>query len=105
MSIRRMRALWLKPLLPLELWLGGGRPLSPYLVGVLVHYLRKKLMPRDITRPPVEYFQQPGMSDFSYDISSIPPCTYSTPKSRKITAAFRSSLIYDRPIKGIPDKF
>ena len=36
-----------------------------------------------------------SMTFFSYDISSIPPCTYSTPKSRKITPKSSRDLIYD----------
>lgn len=51
-------------MLPLLLWLGRGQPLSPYIVGYLVHFLRRKLSPRDLRPPPSSLFEQPGMGDF-----------------------------------------
>lgn len=37
------RAMWMRTTLPLDLWLGRGRPLNPYLKGFLVEFLRKEL--------------------------------------------------------------
>lgn len=34
--------------MPLEIWLGRGRPLDPYLRGVLVAFLRERTKPLDI---------------------------------------------------------
>lgn len=39
--IRRLLAMFTKRSMPLELWLGRGRPLNPYLKGSLVEWLRR----------------------------------------------------------------
>lgn len=39
---------------PLELWLGRGAPLNPYLRGKMIVYLRKELKPKEIRLVPNE---------------------------------------------------
>lgn len=46
------KAMWDRPLLPLELWLGGGAPFNPYLRAQLVSYLQKKWNPRELKDVP-----------------------------------------------------
>lgn len=41
-----------------------GVPLNPYVHARLVNYLLHKFAIRDLVRPPVDLFQQKGMSDF-----------------------------------------
>lgn len=50
--------------LPLDLWLGRGRPLNPYLKGFLVEFLRKELKPKDLKLAPESFFEQAGMGHF-----------------------------------------
>ena len=61
---RRRHLMWTRPMLPIELWLGRGRPLNPYIKGHLVRFLRRRLVPRDLQYPPIDLFEQSGMSDF-----------------------------------------
>lgn len=42
-KIERLRTYWTKSKLPLELWLGGGTPLNPYVKAEVIRYLRVKL--------------------------------------------------------------
>ncbi|KAL0294533.1 UNVERIFIED_CONTAM: hypothetical protein Sradi_6882600 [Sesamum radiatum] len=42
----------------------SGKPLNPYLIGLLVDYLRKEVRPKDLKVVPDDLFQQPGMKDF-----------------------------------------
>lgn len=47
-KVLRLRAIWDKRNLPLEIWLGRGRPLNPYLRGFLIDRLRKAYKPTDL---------------------------------------------------------
>lgn len=38
--------------LPIELWLGRGRPISPYLRGFFIDFLRHRFRPRDLAGYP-----------------------------------------------------
>jgi len=61
---RRFRLLFLRSKLPMDLLLGGGLPLNPYLLGKLKRYLLERLAPRELKTPPLELFEFEGMSDF-----------------------------------------
>ncbi|CAN4117908.1 unnamed protein product [Withania somnifera] len=54
----RLKAAASKPhrshLLPLEFWIGRGKPLNPYLKGKIIDYLRKELKPKEIGLFPEE---------------------------------------------------
>lgn len=52
----RILSMWTKMSLPLELWLGRGRPLNPYLRGVIIDFLIKEMKPRDLSLPPDALF-------------------------------------------------
>lgn len=43
-------------LLPFELWLGRGRPLNPYLKGLMVEY-KSVLEPKDLRDVPDNYLR------------------------------------------------
>lgn len=40
--------------LPLEWWIGRGKPLNPYLKGIIIAFLRKELRPFDLRLIPEE---------------------------------------------------
>lgn len=50
--------------LPVDLWLGRGRPLNPYLIGYIVNYLREKMRPKELKLMPDELFGHPAEKDF-----------------------------------------
>lgn len=50
--------------LPLELWLGRGLPLNPYVRGVLFTLLTKEMRPKQLSLPPEEVQLGPGAVDF-----------------------------------------
>lgn len=56
--------MWLKIKYPLEIWLGRGKPLNPYLCGILIAKLLSELKPKELKVIPDQYFTQPGMKDF-----------------------------------------
>lgn len=62
-TVRRRKAMWTRLSLPLEWWLGRGKPLNPYLKGYLVEYLRKECRPGELRLAPEEFFELPGMRD------------------------------------------
>lgn len=39
------RKIWDKPSLPIDLWLGQGMPLNPYLKGLVINRLREVYKP------------------------------------------------------------
>lgn len=53
----RIVAMWTKSWLPLDLWIGRGRPLNPYWKGVIIDYPRKEMRPRELTQLPDEIFE------------------------------------------------
>lgn len=63
-TVKRRRAMWYHLYLPMDLWLGRGCPLNPYLKGYFVEYLRRDLRPRDLRVCPDEMFEMPGMKEF-----------------------------------------
>lgn len=48
--------------LPLDLWF--GRPLNPYLKGIIVDMVRTKYKPKEFVLPPSEYLWYSGEDDF-----------------------------------------
>lgn len=67
---RSWERLWVastKPLsstpLPIEWWIGRGKPLNPYLKGLIVALLRKELRPKEIRLVPKEMLFGDGESD------------------------------------------
>ena len=61
---QRIATMWDKTKLPLYLWLGRGRPLNPYLRGVIIAHLRVKMQPNELRLPPDNLFEMPGKKDF-----------------------------------------
>ena len=61
---KRFRLLFDKARLPLEVLLGNGRPLNPYLLGIVKRFLLEKMAPKELKTPPLELFEFEGMSDF-----------------------------------------
>lgn len=57
LTTSRRRAMWDRTLFPLELWLGRGRPLNPYLRSALVHYLLRELKQKDLPVVPDNFFE------------------------------------------------
>lgn len=51
-------------MLPIDWWLGCGKPLNPYINGLLVSYIRDQLKPKQLKGVPEEFFSQPGMAHF-----------------------------------------
>lgn len=47
-KLGKLLSMFYKRSMPLEIWLGRGRPLDPYLRGVLVAFLRERTKPLDI---------------------------------------------------------
>lgn len=43
--------------MPLELWLGRGRPLNPYLRGFLIDHLRKAYKPTELKTKPDNLYE------------------------------------------------
>lgn len=64
LRIARLRALYSKAELPLDLWLGFGLPLNPYVKGVIVALLTKVLRPKELTPAPSEVQLGQGAVDF-----------------------------------------
>ncbi|GFS28429.1 hypothetical protein Acr_00g0001770 [Actinidia rufa] len=48
-----------------ELWLGRGKPLSPYLKGLLVSHLLAELRPRDLKLAPDELYPSEGVNEMT----------------------------------------
>ena len=48
----------------LELWLGRGLPLNPYIRGFIINYLRKEMKPKDIRMIRDELFFTPKVKEF-----------------------------------------
>lgn len=46
--------MYTKGSLPLDLCLGSGLPIDPYVKGLIHSDLREKMVPRQITEPPTE---------------------------------------------------
>ncbi len=61
---QRVYSMYTKRALPLTWWLGRGRPLDPYLEGLVLALLRKEFYPKDLKVVPDEFLVQPGMADF-----------------------------------------
>lgn len=57
LKLRRLKGIWDRYRLPFEWWLGRGRPLDPYIRGLLVELLRRELKPRELQLPPLKYFE------------------------------------------------
>ena len=51
-------------MLPMDLLLGNGMPLDPYLSGYLKRYLLERLAPKDPKLPPLELFEFEGQLVF-----------------------------------------
>ena len=52
----RYWSMWNKLSLPLDLWLGRGKPLNPYLRGFIINNLRNTLRPQELRVPPDDLF-------------------------------------------------
>lgn len=55
-SIKRILGLFQKGQLPVDLWLGRGLPLNPYLRATLIHKIRERIKPVSLRVPPDGYF-------------------------------------------------
>lgn len=62
--IRRIFGLFQKGRLPVDLWLGRGYPLNPYLMASLIHQIRERIKPVDLRLPPDGYFVTEKVKDF-----------------------------------------
>lgn len=62
---QRLKAVWTKPKVPFELWLGRLSPLNPYLRGHLIRMLRQAYKPKDLIVPPESVYQPEFMAMFS----------------------------------------
>lgn len=64
-QVRRLKAMFSFPhsSYPLDLWLGGGKPLSPYSKGEIVAKLLYQFRPKDIVYPPTELFPSEGVEE------------------------------------------
>ncbi|KAL6519618.1 hypothetical protein OROMI_032866 [Orobanche minor] len=78
---RKWERLWVastKPLrkhsLPLEWWIGRGKPLNPYLKGIIVDMLRKELQPKELRLPPEKLTRVNGIT--LNTLFSITGCGY-----------------------------
>lgn len=65
LTTKRRWAIWCKSMLPIDWWLGCGKPLNPYINGLLVSYIRDQLKPKQLKVVPEEFFSQPGMAHFN----------------------------------------
>ena len=54
----RVVAMWNKGRYPLELWLGRGRPINPYLRGIIIDHLCKEMRPRELNLIPDDLFER-----------------------------------------------
>lgn len=63
---KRYWSMWNKLNLPLDLWLGRGRPLNPYLRGYIIAHLRTVLKPKDLRIPPEELFFTEDQHTFQF---------------------------------------
>lgn len=54
--LERLRIVYDRVRLPLDLWFGGGRPLDPYVKGCIVWSLLSALEPKQIEVPPEEMY-------------------------------------------------
>lgn len=63
---RRLIAIYLSGILPVELWLPSvlGYVPAPEVIGMVIERLRLVLKPRDLETPPPAHFPYPGMADF-----------------------------------------
>jgi len=51
-----------------EWWLGGGKPLNPYVKGIIVDLMRKALKPKEITLVPSELTFEGQRDNFEYTL-------------------------------------
>lgn len=61
----RLWSMHLKALLSkgsLELWLGRGQPLNPYIRGIIINKMRNKMIPKDIKVCPANLFPTDGVN-------------------------------------------
>lgn len=59
----RLKVIFRKTKQPMEFTLGRGRPLNPYLRGILYQEVLQKMAPKDLILPPDDLFEVPGMID------------------------------------------
>lgn len=62
-KFERLMVIFNKTKQPMEFTLGRGRPLNPYLRGILYHEILQKMVPKDLILPPEDLFEAPGMID------------------------------------------
>ncbi|GAB4856170.1 hypothetical protein Ancab_039451 [Ancistrocladus abbreviatus] len=60
----RALSMYTKNYLPMDLWLGRGRPLNPYLTGIIIDLLRSEMRPRELSIIPDHLFEVGPMKDF-----------------------------------------
>lgn len=69
---RRMIIVADKPLgksrLPLDLWLGRGNPISPYLRGIIVELVREECKPKQLILPPDDLTFEGERENFEYTL-------------------------------------
>lgn len=64
-ALERNYVMFTRRLLPFDYWIGRGRPLNPYLKGVIIYFLRNEFKPRDLTIAPEQYFAAEAVADFN----------------------------------------
>nr|YP_010833566.1 hypothetical protein QLP06_mgp047 [Jatropha curcas]WFG81192.1 hypothetical protein [Jatropha curcas] len=57
----RLLLIYRQTRLPLEFTLGHGRPLNPYLRGILYLEMLAKMAPKDLILPPEDLFEAPSL--------------------------------------------
>lgn len=62
--IDRVLAIYTRYSLPFDYWIGGGRPLNPYLRGIIVDLLRSEMRPKEFSLIPDDLFEVEPMKDF-----------------------------------------
>ncbi|XP_054789349.1 uncharacterized mitochondrial protein AtMg01110 [Prosopis cineraria] len=69
----RLRRLWDRrpsgsDQLPLDLWLGRGNPISPYLKGILVDLVKERMKPKQLVLPPEGYLLDGEAANAEYTL-------------------------------------
>lgn len=60
----RVYVMYTRRSLPFQFWLGRGRPLNPYLSGLIIDFLRKEMKPQQLSLIPDQMFAAGPVKDF-----------------------------------------
>lgn len=64
LHFERVYVVYTRRSIPFQFWLGRGRPLNPYLSGLIIDFLRKEMKPQQLSLIPDQMFAAGPVKDF-----------------------------------------